>query len=126
MRRYYAFGHLDYLANPDQWPGLKMFGLVQSERTVKGKTSKEARLYIGSIPVNAKQLAHAVRSHWEVENRLHWCLDVCLNDDQARARVNNSACSKPCHRASHGAQYSATGYVTQGRHQGSTYARLRQ
>ena len=68
-----------------------MFGLVQSERTVKGKTSKEARLYIGSIPVNAKQLAVAVRSHWDVENRLHWCLDVCLNDDQARARVNNSA-----------------------------------
>ena len=36
-------------------------------------------------------MAHAVRSHWEVENRLHWCLDVCLNDDQARARVKNSA-----------------------------------
>ena len=32
-----------------------------------------------------------MRSHWEVENRLHWCLDVCLNDDQARARVRNSA-----------------------------------
>ena len=47
--------------------------------------------YIGSIPVQARKLAHAVRSHWEVENRLHWCLDVCLNDDQARARVKNSA-----------------------------------
>lgn len=68
-----------------------MFGVVQSERTVKGKTSVEDRLYIGSIPVKAKRLAHAVRSHWEVENRLHWCLDVCLNDDQARARVKNSA-----------------------------------
>ena len=33
----------------------------------------------------------AMHSHWEVENRLHWCLDVCLNDDQARARVKNSA-----------------------------------
>ena len=68
-----------------------MFGVVQSERTVKGKTSVEDRLYIGSIPVKAKSLAHAVRSHWQVENRLHWCLDVCLNDDQARARVKNSA-----------------------------------
>jgi predicted transposase YbfD/YdcC len=53
-----------------------MFGVVQSERTVKGKTSVEERLYIGSIPVKAKSLAHAVRSHWEVENRLHWCMDV--------------------------------------------------
>jgi len=91
VRRYYAFGHLDSLSHPEQWPGLKMFGVVQSERTIKGKTSKEDRLYIGSIPVQARKLAHAVRSHWEVENRLHWCLDVCLNDDQARARVNNSS-----------------------------------
>ena len=91
IRRYFAFGHLDCLANPQQWPGLTMFGVVQSERTVKGKTSTEERYYVGSIPVKAKSLAHAVRSHWEVENRLHWCLDVCLNDDQARARVKNSA-----------------------------------
>jgi predicted transposase YbfD/YdcC len=91
VRRYYAFGQLDCLAKPEQWPGLTMFGVVQSERTLKGKTSTEDRLYIGSIPAQARKLAHAVRSHWEVENRLHWCLDVCLNDDQARARVNNSA-----------------------------------
>jgi predicted transposase YbfD/YdcC len=91
VRRYYAFGQLDCLSKPEQWPGLKMFGVVQSERTIKGKTSQEQRLYIGSIPVQARKLAHAVRSHWEVENRLHWCLDVCLNDDQARARVKNSA-----------------------------------
>lgn len=91
VRRYYAFGQLACLANPQQWPGLTMFGVVRSERTIKGKTSQEERLYIGSIPVNARQFAHAVRSHWEVENRLHWCLDVCLNDDQARNRVRNSA-----------------------------------
>ena len=91
VRRYYAFGQLDCLANPDQWPGLTMFGVVQSERTIKANTSQENRLYIGSIPVQARKFAHAVRSHWEVENRLHWCLDVCLNDDQARARVRNSA-----------------------------------
>jgi predicted transposase YbfD/YdcC len=91
VRRYYAFGQLACLANPEQWPGLTMFGVVRSERTIKGKTSQEERLYIGSIPVQAKRFAHAVRAHWEVENRLHWCLDVCLNDDQARARVKNSA-----------------------------------
>ena len=55
------------------------------------QTSTEDRLYIGSIPVQSRTFAHAVRSHWEVENRLHWCLDVCLNDDQSRARVKNSA-----------------------------------
>ena len=55
------------------------------------ETSMDERLYIASISPNARKLAHAVRSHWGVENRLHWCLDVCLNDDQARARVKNSA-----------------------------------
>lgn len=91
VRRYFAFGQLECLAEPQQWSGLAMFGVVQSERTIKGQTSKEERLSIGSIPVNARRFAHAVRSHWEVENRLHWCLDVCLNDDQARARIRNSA-----------------------------------
>jgi predicted transposase YbfD/YdcC len=91
VRRYFAFGHLECLAQPQQWAGLTMFGVVQSERTIKGQTSQEQRLYIGSIPVQARRFAHAVRSHWEVENRLHWCLDVCLNDDQARARVRNSS-----------------------------------
>ena len=91
VRRYFAFGQLECLADPQQWPGLTMFGVVQSERTLKGKTSLEERLYIGSIPVQARRFAHAVRSHWEVENRLHWCLDVCLNDDQARTRMRNSA-----------------------------------
>lgn len=91
VRRYYAFGHMDSLSNPAQWPGLRMFEVVQSERTTKGKTSTEDRLFIGSIPVQARKLGHAVRSHWEAENRLHWCLDVCLNDDQARAQVKNSA-----------------------------------
>ena len=43
------------------------------------------------MPPQARQLAHAVRSHREAENWLQGCLDVCLNDDQARARVNNSA-----------------------------------
>jgi predicted transposase YbfD/YdcC len=91
VRRYFAFDQGECLADPQQWPGLTMFGVVQSERTLKGKTSSEQRLYIGSIPVQARGFAHAVRSHWEIENRLHWCLDVCLNDDQARARVKNSA-----------------------------------
>ena len=66
-----------------------MFGVVQSERTVTGKASCEQQLYTGSIPPQARQLAHAVRSHWAVENWLQGCLDACLNDDQARARAKN-------------------------------------
>jgi predicted transposase YbfD/YdcC len=91
-RRYWAFHHLACLSRPEQWPDLRMFGIVESERSiVGGKTTVERRAYIGSIAADAQLFAHAVRSHWAVENQLHWCLDVGFDDDQARARVENAA-----------------------------------
>lgn len=90
VRRCWAFDQLECLANPQQWPDLKMFGVIEAERTINGKTSFERRLYIGSIAADAATLANAVRSHWGIENRVHWCLDVALNDDQMRARVKNA------------------------------------
>ena len=46
---------------------------------------------ISSLPADAERIAQAVRSHWEVENRLHWCLDVQFNDDQSRLRTGFAA-----------------------------------
>jgi predicted transposase YbfD/YdcC len=90
VRRCWAFTQLDCLAEPQQWPDLKMFGVIEAERTINGKTSFERRLYIGSIAPEASVLANAVRAHWGIENSVHWCLDVALNDDQMRARVKNA------------------------------------
>lgn len=90
VRRGWAFSHLDCLADPGPWPDLKMFGVIEAERTINGKTSCERRLYIGSLAPDATTLANAVRAHWSIENRLHWCLDVALNDDQMRARIKNT------------------------------------
>jgi predicted transposase YbfD/YdcC len=90
VRRCWAFDQLACLANPQQWPDLMMFGVIEAERTINGKTSCERRLYIGSIAADAATLMNAVRTHWGIENRVHWCLDVALNDDQMRARVKNA------------------------------------
>ena len=90
VRRCWAFTQLECLAAPQQWPDLKMFGVIETERTINGKTSHERRLYISSIAPNALTLAMTVRAHWGIENRLHWCLDVALNDDQMRARQKNA------------------------------------
>jgi len=90
VRRCWAFAQLECLAVPQQWPDLKMFGVIEAERTINGKTSHERRLYIGSITPEASALASVVRAHWGIENRVHWCLDVALNDDQMRARVKNA------------------------------------
>ncbi len=67
-----------------------MFGVIEVERTLEGKTSLERRFYLGSIAAEAETLAHAVRAHWSIENCLHWSLDVSLNDDQMRARARNA------------------------------------
>lgn len=90
VRRCWAFSHLECLASPQQWPDLKMFGVIEAERTINGKMSCERRLYIGSIAPDAATLAAAVRAHWGIENRVHWCLDVALSDDQMRARIKNA------------------------------------
>jgi predicted transposase YbfD/YdcC len=90
-RRCFAFDHLDCLAKPEQWPDLKSFAVIESERCINGKTSFEQHFYISSLPADAGRLAKAVRAHWAVENSLHWCMDVAFADDQMRARTGHAA-----------------------------------
>jgi len=90
-RRCYAFDQLACLYRAEQWPGLKSFAAIESERLINGKATTELRFYISSLPADAPRLAHAVRQHWNVENRLHWCMDVAFADDQMRARTGHAA-----------------------------------
>lgn len=90
-RRCWTFDQLDCLYKPEQWPGLKSFAVVESQREINGKTSLEKRLYISSLSPDAARIAAAIRAHWSVENRLHWCMDIAFNDDQMRARMGYSA-----------------------------------
>ena len=90
-RRCFAFNQLTCLAKPEQWPDLKSFAVIESERCINGKTSVERRFYISSLPADAERIARAVRAHWAVENSLHWCMDVVFADDQMRARTGHAA-----------------------------------
>lgn len=76
---------------PEQWPDLKSFAVIESERCIGGKTSIEQRFYISSLPADADRLLLAVRAHWSVESRLHGCLDVSFADDQMRSRTGHAA-----------------------------------
>jgi predicted transposase YbfD/YdcC len=74
----------------NKWSKLKSIGLVESVRTVDGKTTVETRYYISSLPNNAELFGQSVRSHWGIENSLHWILDVALNEDDSRIRKDNA------------------------------------
>ncbi len=91
IRHYLMLTDIDERVDPtDKWQKLKSIGLVESVRTVNGKTTVETRYYITSLPKNAELFAQSVRSHWGIENSLHWVLDVALNEDDCRIRKDNA------------------------------------
>lgn len=90
-RRYWITENIDWLENKDKWSGLKSIGLVETERMINNKVSKERRCFICSIDADAKKFSRAVRTHWGIENKVHWVLDVTFNEDQHRARIGHSA-----------------------------------
>lgn len=90
-RRCFVFDQLECLDKPQQWKGLHSFAVLESERAIGDKTAHELRLYISSLPPAAERISQAIRSHWAVENQLHWVMDVSFNDDQMRARTKASA-----------------------------------
>ncbi len=71
------------------WPGLKAIGKVTASREANGKTTRQSRYYLLSTPLSAERFNSVVREHWGIENRLHWVLDVVMNEDQARNRKDN-------------------------------------
>jgi predicted transposase YbfD/YdcC len=69
-----------------QWKGLKSIGVVTSCCLRDGKETIEVRYYISSLSVSVKKFAHAVRSHWSIENACHWVLDITYREDESRIR----------------------------------------
>lgn len=74
------------------WAGLRTLVRVTATRQVTGQDRTTAvRYYVRSLPSDAGVIAHAVRSHWGIENRLHWVLDVAFREDESRTRTGHSA-----------------------------------
>jgi len=89
-REYFLTDDIDWFEDKKEWCGLKAIGMVRSTRIIKDKETVEVRYFISSV-TDIKLFAKAVRQHWGIENSLHWCLDMCFDEDHCRMRMDNSA-----------------------------------
>lgn len=91
-REYALIDVPDYFTEKYTWEGLKSLGRVVSSRLIKGILTTETRYFISSLKATeATRFANGVRSHWGIENSLHWQLDVSFGEDQCRKRAKNAA-----------------------------------
>ena len=81
-RTCYAVENCDSLKSHHSWPGLQTIIKQVSKRTKGGKTTEETRYHISSLPADTAKMTRSIRNHWAIENKLHWRLDVNLNEDK--------------------------------------------
>ena len=89
-RTYTAFHDIDWLKERHDWPGQNGVVMVDSTREIGDKIERETRFYITSLVWLANQLGPVIRSHWAIENSLHWVMDMIFRDDECRIRTEHA------------------------------------
>ena len=84
---------IDWICSAQEWKALTSVVMIESERIVKQTGQKECqtRYYISSLKESAERMNSIIRSHWGIENKLHWTLDVVFSEDRSRKRAGNAA-----------------------------------
>lgn len=81
---------LEHLNGKGAWEGLGSVAMVRSKRVIRDEEEVENRYYISSLPGDARQILEATRTHWEIENCVHWVLDIAFDEDDSRVRQGNA------------------------------------
>jgi predicted transposase YbfD/YdcC len=89
-----ATDDIAWLKERHDWPGLESIVMVETVREIGihpgAKVERETRFYIASAVADAEALGTAIRSHWSIENGLHWVMDMVFRDDECRIRKKNA------------------------------------
>ena len=91
-RRVWRLSDFSGMAHLDKWKGLRSIVAVERIRKAhcEAQVTSEYRFYISSLTRSAKDFANLIRQHWDVENKLHWSLDVTFNEDRSRIRKDHA------------------------------------
>lgn len=89
-RKCYISKEIDFIENKNEWTNLKTIILIQREREERGKITKENRYYISDLESTAEEFSKIVRNHWQIENDLHWILDVHFREDLCKSKKDNA------------------------------------
>jgi predicted transposase YbfD/YdcC len=81
---------IEWLRKRHGWPGLNAIAMVESTRETGGVIEHDTRYYITSLVMLAHLLGPIIRSHWTIENSLHWVMDMVFRDDECRVRTNHA------------------------------------
>ncbi len=88
-RRYWVTDDLSCISTRDAWDDLQSIGIVETERQIGTRIEQKTRYFISSRAAQVQAFAQRVRSHWHIENKLHWRLDVIMDEDAAHIRVDH-------------------------------------
>lgn len=91
IRRAWVSDQIEWLESKPAWTALQSICMIESERIQGDRSTVERRYYLSSLPPDAALHATVVRSHWAIENTLHWTLDMTFREDQSRVRDRQAA-----------------------------------